>query len=119
MNEHELKVIECRKEIFRTLNDFPFDIGVEALISLLALSPTAVPVNRREPLLKLILRGIRDVYKEAANVQLRKDSEAKRELAIADRQGESAGIDKHRSPVRVNPPPGPVEGVQPNPSGND
>lgn len=110
--ERNAKIFECRTAIVDTLKRYEMDIGVEAMISLLAGACAAVPLSRQQPLLATVTKEIRSQYKGVARVQRKEDSEARRERELVDARGEQPQVSASGGE------PG-TEGDQPSPAGND
>lgn len=114
-----MSIEQCRKDITVILRAYDFDVGLEAMISLIAGGCTLVPTNIQGPLLHRVLKEIRRQHKELANVQRKENSEAKYSARDADREDQRARTGEREPSVGTPPPSRVVEGDQPHPSGND
>lgn len=111
-------VTEARAQMVPILSSYDMDIGMEAMIQLLAGACTAVDGPRQLPLLQLVTKGIRAHYKDLRNVQLEKTGEARRSRELSEQHDRGDAEGDLRPPETDGQADGSDQGVQPNPPGD-
>lgn len=112
-------VTEARAQMVPILSSYDMDIGMEAMIQLLAGACTAVDGPRQLPLLQLVTKGIRAHYKDLRNVQLEKATAGRRQAALDEEGQRQSALQDEQPGGGTGEAPRADEGVQPNPPGND
>lgn len=113
------KIIECRQHMLTVLRHFDMDVGVEAMMSLLAGACAAVPPPLQQSLLSQVTKSIRAQYKEIARVQREENIKARNASREADSRERGVEGQGKLPSGNSGSTEAAGEGLQSNPPGND